>query len=126
MQPITSTELKLLSHRQQVQFAIFCAKQVEAKWKNEPACVAAIATTEAWLEGKATEEECRKAAYNSYAISAASWAAYAVAYTSKAAVYASNAANDAVSYVVDKQSCITAQWNYFYTLLGELGKVLYF
>ena len=94
MQLITKADLKLLSHKDQVRFAIFCVKQVEGQWKAIPACVKATATVELWLEGKATAEECRSAAD----------AAYAAA----------------------KEKTIAEQWNYFYTLLGELGKILYF
>ena len=117
MKPITESDLKLLSHRQQVQFAVFCAKQLEFIWKNEPACVAAVATAEAWLEGKATAEECRRAAYKA-AYNAANAAAYAA--------YAANAAYAAANAAAYKPSYRAAQWKYFYSLLGELGQVLYF
>ena len=129
MKQITESDLKLLSHRQQVQFAVFCAKRVEFRWKNEPACVAAVAAAEAWLEGKATEEECEKAANAAaYAANAAAYATYAAYNAAYAVAYAANAAYAVVSATedADKENIIAEQWNYFYTLLGELGKILYF
>ena len=111
MNQIQEKDLQILTHKQQVQFAIFCAKQVEYLWNKKPACVKAIQTAEAWLAGKATAEECRSAAR------AAANATYAAAYATYAAAYAADAAN--------KQAIIAAQWNYYYELLGKLWKILY-
>ena len=60
---VSEKELKLLSHKDIVRFALFCAEQVKDNWKDIPECVRAIETVERWLEGKASAEECRNTAY---------------------------------------------------------------
>ena len=47
-------ELELLSHRDMVRFALFCAEQVKEGWRDIPECVSAIETVKRWLEGRAT------------------------------------------------------------------------
>jgi hypothetical protein len=86
---ITSDYLNKLPHKLQVYFAVFCAKQVThlLSDKNRDVSLKAIAIAELWLEGKATSEECRKAAVASYA----GYAAYAAA-AGYAAAYAADAA----------------------------------
>ena len=63
MKQITETELKKLSHKDIVKFAVFCAYRVEERWNNTPECVEAIRMAELWLEDKATSKEC-EVAYN--------------------------------------------------------------
>jgi len=132
---VSKEELELLSHKDIVRFALFCAEQMRDKWENIPECVNAINIVERWLEGKATEEECWKAtnatnaAYATYAATnAADAAAYAysaysayVAYVAYASAYAAYAA-DAAVYVAayasaGKPHLIEAQWEYYNELL---------
>ena len=90
--------LKLIPHRSQVMFAVFCAMQVEELWNDSVTCIAAISTIERWLEGKATAEECRAAAYAAYANAAnAADANAADAYAYAAAANAANAAANAAA-----------------------------
>jgi hypothetical protein len=107
--------LKQLSHRDCVLFALFCAKQVKP---TLPEAIKAIEVTERWLEGKATREECRDAAYAANAVvNAAAYAAYAA--------YAANAANAAyaayaaayATYATDATALKEAQMEYLYELL---------
>ena len=137
-------ELKLLSHKDCVRFAVFCAEQVKDGWKDIPECVVAVETTERWLEGKATKRECKvasDAAYAAYSAANATNAAYA-AYTAAIAAYyaaAANAAYAAYAYAASatayaayanaayayayaasangKPHLIEAQWNYYEELL---------
>ena len=62
---VSKEELELLPHKDCVRFALFCAEQVRDSWKDIPECVVAIETAERWLEGKASAEECKVAAYAS-------------------------------------------------------------
>ena len=97
MDQITSKELKLLSHNFQVRFALFCAYQVEDKWINTPEAVEATRITELWLDGKASNEECKVTAKAAaHAANAAYAATYAAANAAYAAAYAANAAANAV------------------------------
>ena len=133
MKPVSKKELELLSHKDIVRFALFCAEQVKEGWKGIPECVVAIETVERWLKGKAAEEECVNAAY---AVSAAANAVYAAAYATyatyaavyaahaayadaaHAAVHAANAAYYATSAAADgKSHLIEAQRNYYLELL---------
>jgi len=96
---VSKEELELLSHKDCVRFALFCAEQVKDGWKDISECVSAIETAERWLEGKASAEECRVAAYAAHdAAYAAADAAYYTAYYATyaayyAAYYAANATN---------------------------------
>ena len=132
-------ELELLSHKDIVRFALFCAEQVRDSWKGIPECVVAVETTERWLEGKASAEECRvatRAAYYACAATraanattrAATRAAYAAYYAANAAyaashaayAYATSSAANAASYAAyanGKPSLIEAQWHYYQELL---------
>jgi hypothetical protein len=104
--------LKQLSHRDCVLFALFCAKQVKP---TLPEAIKAIEVTERWLEGKATREECRDAAYAANAanavVNAAAYAANAAnaAYAAYAAAYA--------TYATDATALKEAQMEYLYELL---------
>jgi len=114
MKPVSEEKLVLLSHKDCVRFALFCAEQVKEDWENIPECVRAIETTERWLEGKASAEECRNTAYAAtnaaahYATATATNAADAAAYATYAAAYA---AYDGKSHL------IKAQRNYYLELL---------
>jgi hypothetical protein len=81
-----------------IRLAVWCARQVlPLVWEqNRAVCESAITTTEAYLVGSATKEDCRTAAYDVYAANAAD-AAYATTTVYDAdAVYAvANAANAA-------------------------------
>ena len=112
--------LKLIPHRSQVMFAVFCAMQVEELWNDSVTCIAAISTIERWLEGKATAEECRAAAYAAYA-NAAAYAdaanaadAYAYAAAANAAAYAA-----AAYAAADDESLKQAQVEYLRELYLE-------
>ena len=104
---VSKKELSLLSQQDCVRFALFCAEQVKDGWRGVPECVAAIETAERWLEGKATEEECKKAAYAAYAAydAASARAVHAVAYAASAA------------YANGKPHLIKAQRNHYNELL---------
>ena len=116
---VSEEELLLLSQQDCVRFALFCAEQVRDSWKGIPECVRAIETTERWLEGKASEEECRNTAYAAttaavraaratnaashaaratYAADAVAYATYAVVHAARAVAYAAYAASHAVAY----------------------------
>jgi hypothetical protein len=123
MERITINNLKGLSHKDQVRFALFCAYQIKSKWENIPSSVEAIRLTELWLEGKATVEECcfiagvaGTDAFMFNANIAASSAAYAVG---SGAPWA-NACDSAISanygIFLDSISIIKEQWKYFYEL----------
>ena len=94
---VSEKELKLLSHKDIVRFALFCAEQVKDNWKDIPECVRAIETVERWLEGKASAEECRNTAYaaDAHAVYTASAAAHAAHATDAAAYYATYVATRA-------------------------------
>ena len=142
---VSKEELELLSHKDCVRFALFCAEQVKDGWKDISKCFVAIETAERWLEGKASAEECRVAAYAAhdaaYSAANATNAAYA-AYTAAIAAYyaaAANAAYAAYAYAASatayaayanaayaaayaasangKPHLIEAQWNYYEELL---------
>jgi hypothetical protein len=121
--------LNKLSHKDCVMFALFCARQVEDGWKDVKECREAIETVERWLEGKATEKECKIAAdAAAYAAAdAAADAAYAAAATTgayaayAAAAYAAYAAYAAAAYASDAYADDDAikeiQMNYLYELI---------
>jgi len=130
---VSEEELLLLPQQDCVRFALFCAEQVRDSWKGIPECVSAIETAERWLEGKASVEECKVAAYAAYdaayyaayAAYAAVHAARAVARATRAAVHAANAAYAAdashaaayAAYANGKPHLIDAQWEYYNELL---------
>ena len=114
MKPVSDKELELLSHKDIVRFAVFCAEQMRDSWENIPECVVAIETVERWLKGKAAEEECVNAASAASAANAAADVAYTAAY---AAVHAANAAYAASHAAAGKSHLIDAQWNYYLELL---------
>ena len=101
MKLVRKKELLLLSQQDCVRFAIFCAEQVKEDWENIPECVNAINIVERWLEGKATEDECKVAAHAAYAARATYAAVHAAnaAYAAANAAYAASAAADAAAYV---------------------------
>lgn len=67
-------------HRLSVSLAVWCAEQVaHLTGRTEPAAREAIRVTRAWLDGEATQEECRDAAY------AAAYAATHAAHIARAA-----------------------------------------
>jgi len=103
---VSEEELLLLSQQDCVRFALFCAEQVRDSWKGIPECVRAIETTERWLEGKASAQECMNTAYAATtaavraarATYAADAVAYAVVHAARAVAYAAYAASHAVAY----------------------------
>jgi len=117
-------DIQLLSNKDVVRFALFCARQVEDDWKGIPECKAAIEVAERWLEGKATKEECKDAAYAAYAAAAYAAAAYAAANAAANAAYAAvntyaaaNAANAANAADANKEKTVGEQWEYYNELL---------
>ena len=98
--------LEKLSHKSNVMFALFCAKQVIHLVNNDEAKVA-INTVERWLDGKATAEECGAATAAAYhAANAAAYhaaAAYAATATANAATAAIAAAHAATYEVKEQQ-----------------------
>ena len=127
MEQLTDSDLEKLSHNFQVRFALFCAKQVIhlVNFKDKAVCENAILTTEKWLEGKATAEECRIAAS---AATSATWAADATdaaadaaadaARSAMNATWTADAAADAVDASKNKQQAIKEQWDYYLELLN--------
>jgi hypothetical protein len=120
---ITVNNLKGLSHKDQVRFALFCANQVKDKWKHIPSSVEAIRLTELWLEGKATTDDCwfiaGVAGSDAFRLGANSAAASA-AYTVDSIAPWANAHSAAISanydISVDMAGIIQEQWGYFYEL----------
>jgi len=126
---ITLSELQKLSHKNQVRFALFCAKTVSHLNLNHETQLA-IKTVELWLDNKATAEECEKAADAAYADAdatdaarAATDAAYAAGYAAyadaDAAAYAARAATDAAYAVARaaRNKAIQAQREHYNELL---------
>ena len=85
----TKDEIALLSKEHQVRFALFCCYQVKDVWKDYVEAVKAVETTERWLRGEASAEECETEGDN--AITAA--------------------------HAADKAKVIAEQWEYYYELL---------
>ena len=131
-------DLSLLSHRFQVMFALFCARQVENKWKDVKESVEAVEIVERWLEGKVTAKECASAAHAAYASAHATsaYAAYASAHAASASVYASTSAYAyasayasayaasaasatyaSASTSIGRKELIKSQWKYYNELL---------
>ena len=97
---VSKEELQKLSHKNQVRFALFCAKAVSHLNPNHEAQLA-IRTVELWLDNKATVEECKKAADAGYAgayaaADATDYASYAGAHAAYAGAAYADA--DAASY----------------------------
>jgi hypothetical protein len=94
------TVVRALSHKQQVLFACWCARQV-LKHNSDSRVLAAIEAAEGFVAGTHTREQCRAAYAASYAVDAAYAAAYAVdaSYAVDAAYAASYAAQ--VAYLID-------------------------
>ena len=125
MIPPTKQDLEKLCHHSQIYFAVFCAKQVFhlVEPKHQPVCRNAIDIAKLFIEGKATQEECRVAAYAANTAYADADAAYATAYAADAAdaaAYAAYAADAAAaaSAAKDKTKIIEAQWEYYKELLA--------
>ena len=118
MKPVSDKELELLSHKDIVRFAVFCAEQMRDSWENIPECVVAIETVERWLKGKAAAEECRNATHVAdaarYAAHYANTTAYDAYYAAYAAAYAAYVAAYATA---GKSHLIEAQWEYYEELL---------
>lgn len=129
---IEENYLNLLSHRECVLFALFCAKQVEQTLSE---AIEAIEVIERWLDGKASEEECgvtaeavHKAAflahitYADYAAArAASNAIFTIINLNKA-YYATTAAHYTIhaTHIVSQslvEKVIEEQWRYYNELL---------
>jgi len=112
-------ELELLSHRDMVRFALFCAEQVKEGWRDIPECVSAIETVKRWLEGKATALECSEAAYAAsttvYAGTSATYNTYNTAQAAASDEYASYYACAAGGF--SSQLVIKEQWEYYEELL---------
>jgi hypothetical protein len=125
MKVIEQKDLKVLSHKDLVRFALFCAYQVKITWENIPKCMEAIRLTELWLEGKAAAKECRDAAIpTSYITSHAPDITVYAAYATYATYAASTAfaATHAVNASKDKDRVIQEQWKY-YTELRDFDKI---
>lgn len=137
MNPLNKDDLAKLSHRFQVSFALFCAKQVLhlTNLKEAHECIRIV---EAWLVGEASSEDCRKAAdiaatyaagnANANTTADAYSAVNAVAYTAaaraaaraySAAAYSATAAAGyaAAVSISNKENIIKAQWDYYFELL---------
>ena len=145
---LARSDIAKLPHRRQVMLALFCAKQVIHLATDERAKIA-VETVERWLEGKASVEECRKAAaaadaayaagaayaadaaYAAYAAGGAAGAAADAAYAAGAADAAYAAAAGAAAYATayagdaagkDKDArarILQQQWDYYDQLLNE-------
>ena len=110
--------LQKLPHKLQVEFALYCAKDVQhlAREKDKAVVGNVIRVTELWLIGKATADECFDAssavssaassAVSSAVSSAASNAAYVASYAAHVPSYAAHAAYAAssASYAADAAS----------------------
>ena len=119
MKQLTKEDLNKLPHKFQVAFALFCAKQVAhlIDTKDKEVCDNCIEIVEAYLEGKASKEDCERVAYAAAADTAvyAANAANAAAYTANtAAYYAANAPNAAAN----KEQTIKEQHAYYNELLN--------
>jgi len=124
---VTKDNIRLLSHKDKVRFALFCAKQNE---QIKPEAINCIRVVEKWLDGKATTEECEQAYaanatnatyaayvatnYAAYIATYAAYAAYAATYATNAAAYAANYAANATT---TKQDIVRQQEVYLYELL---------
>ena len=89
--------MRLMSHKQNVMWALACADSVRelVKPEHKVACDKALETAELWLNGKATVEECKVAAAAANTAANAWYAADAAAYAWYAAYAAANAADAA-------------------------------
>ncbi len=131
LKTITKEQLKLLNHHKQVMFALFCAKQVVHVADSEDA-LKCIEVVEKWLDGKASDEECRIAGTTANAAgnacyatgNAADYAGYAADY---GADYAANAAGNAyyaaragyyANDAKDEEKLILEQNDYYDSLLN--------
>jgi len=56
---LNSHEIKQLSHKDQVRFALFCANQVRSRWAYLRELVIAFEVIEEWLDNKVTYEQCQ-------------------------------------------------------------------
>jgi len=114
------SQIELLSHKDKVRFALFCAKQVE---QTVPEAIDCIRVVERWLDGKASADECRRVAdavANANAAAAAYCAATnAVAYAAYAANVAAIVANARTAYANAAHIANTkqAQMEYLYELV---------
>jgi hypothetical protein len=122
---ITREDLKKLSNIKQIKFAVFCAKQVIhlVRDKDKEVCIKAISIVEAYLENKASKEDCKLAAYAAAADAAAAAAAYAAyaaaaADAAAAAAAAAYAAYAAYAAAADEEKIIEAQWSLYDQLLN--------
>ena len=106
--------LKKLDHKNQVRFALRCAKSVA----QNPAGARCIEVVELWLDGRASAEECRQAAY------AAADAADAAAYAAYAA-YAADAAACAAAYAADAADAIKKDLMRYLWELVNVDSVIY-
>ena len=107
--------LQKLPHKFQVEFALYCAKDVQhlAREKDKAVVGNVIRVTELWLIGKATADECFDASSavssvassvaSSAVSSAASNAAYVASYAAHVPSYAAHAASSA-SFAADAAS----------------------
>ena len=124
-QQITKEDLAKLAHREQVAFAIFCAKQVYhlVEEKHKEAVDKCINITERWIVGEATSEECGEVADATYtatadAAYAAANATYAAAYTAYAVYADAYAASAAYNAAKNKAKTIEEQWECYNALLN--------
>jgi hypothetical protein len=114
--------LKELPHKDVVRFALFCAKQVVSQ-NQIPEAKEAIKVVELWLEDRATQGECgRAAAYAARAArAAAAYAACAAADAAYAAYAAARAAaRAAAAYAAgatNKETLIQEQMDYLRELI---------
>ena len=125
MQVIDSSELKMLPHCLLVQFAVFCAKQVQHLIPDEhrEVCNKAIEAAEGFIYGTVSKEECLDVAYDAYiarsiypAAHAAYTATHAVDYAYTDAAYAAETVVDVIDQF-NQLAFIKAQWDYYQELL---------
>ena len=129
--------LNKLLHRIQVEFALYCAKDVFhlISEKDKAYAQNCIETVEGYLKGEKTKEDCRKAAYAANAVTTdyAAYAAYAEAAAGYAAAKAAKAANAAdAAYDTDwaayyaakaKKVDIKEYYDLLLTWINELGTI---
>jgi hypothetical protein len=110
-------------HRVRVKWALRCVKDVMHLASHIPEVATCIETIEKWLDGKASDEEVKRAAdAAAYAAYAAAYAAYAATYAGDAAYAAYAAAFAASAYSDTSYATNAAKWDlYIKWLIEELA-----
>lgn len=125
---LTEEQLEKLPCHFQIAFALFCAKQVIhlVEAEDKEACNNCIEVVEAYLEGKATREDCEKVANAAYSDAHFTHAASATYYTAYAAanithIFIANtvaAASAAATFATNKEQTLKEQHQYYQELLN--------